>query len=94
MRMWIPHISAFRYVIWSKLTTVVLVEYLSTENNNNDDDMVFHLNIPFELFQTFGFIDETGFCTTLSGNGVRRRVGFYNNVQRSFYSGYFGHHGG
>ena len=70
MRMWIPHITAFRHVIWSKLTTGVLVEYLPNQNHRNDDDRIFHLTIPFKLFCIFGFIDDTGFCTASPGNAV------------------------
>ena len=40
-----------------------------------------------------GFLDDTGFRTTAPGIGVKRRIGFNHDVQRFFYSGYFGHHG-
>ena len=80
-------------MIWSKLTLGGLVEYLPNQNHCNDDDRVFHLTILFESFCIFGFIDDTGFCTTSPGNVARRRVGFYDDVQRAFYSGYFSHHG-
>ena len=70
MGMWILHISVFRHAIWSKLTAGVLVDYLPNQNYHNDDDRVFHLTIPFESFYIFGFIDDTGFCTTSHGNAV------------------------
>ena len=93
MRMWIPHINAFRHAIWSKLTIGLLIGYLPNQNRRNDDDRVFHLTIPFESFGIFGFIDDTCFRTTSPDSAAQRRVGFYDDVQRVFYSGYFSHHG-
>ena len=63
------------------------------ESNDGQGDQVFHINIPFESFHIFGFLDDTGFRTTAPGINARRRIGFYDDVQRAFYSGYFGHHG-
>ena len=93
MRMWIPHINAFRHAIWSKLTIGLLIGYLPNQNRRNDDDRVFQSTIPFESFCLFGFIDDTCFCTTSPDHAAPRRARFYDDVQRAFYSGYFSHHG-
>jgi hypothetical protein len=94
MRYWIPSIPDFRLAIWNKVTNGVTVELAN--NGENDDgcgDRVYHVDMPYESFRIFGFLDDTGFRTTAPGIGVRRRLGFNDDVQRSFYSGYFGHHG-
>ena len=49
--------------------------------------------MPYESFRIFGFFDDTEFCTTTPSIDVRRRIVVYDDVQISFYSGYFGHHG-
>ena len=51
------------------------------------------LGIPFESFRIFGFLDDTGFRTTAPGRSTRRIMGFHDDPQRSFYSGYFAGHG-
>ena len=51
------------------------------------------MRIPLNSFRIFGFLDDTGFRTTAPGRGMRRNIGFNDDVQRSFYSGYFSGHG-
>jgi hypothetical protein len=51
------------------------------------------LDIPVESYRICVFLDYTGFRTTAPGNNVRCRIGFSDDIQRTFYSGYFGHHG-
>ena len=36
---------------------------------------------------------DISFFTAYPGIGVRKRIGLFNDIQRSFYSGYFGGHG-
>ena len=62
-------------------------------NIDETQNQYFYLDIPFESFRIFGFLDDTGFRTTAPGNNTRRRMGFSDDIQRTFYSGYFGHHG-
>ena len=40
------------------------------------------LNIPFDSFMIFDFLDDTGFVTSAPGRSTRRRYGFYDDVQR------------
>ena len=54
---------------------------------------IVHLSIPFDAFRIFGFLDDTGFRTTATGIGTRRRYGYHDDVQRAFYSHYFSGHG-
>ena len=65
----------------------------TTVRDSNKTSTLIHIEIPFESFRIFGFIDDTGFRTTAPGIGARRRYGFNDDVQRSFYSGYFAGHG-
>ena len=51
------------------------------------------LNIPFESFHIFGFMDDTYCRTTRPGTSVTRHFGFFDDIQRAFYSGYFASHG-
>ena len=51
------------------------------------------MNIPFENWRIFGFVDDTGFRTAAPGREARRRMGYLDDIQRSFYSGYFAGHG-
>ena len=89
MRMWVPHIESFRRAIWHKLVTGATIE----EDGRSGDRRQITLDIPFETFRIFGFIDDTGFRTTAPGREARRVYGFFDDVQRSFYSGYFAGHG-
>jgi hypothetical protein len=51
------------------------------------------LSIPLESFRIIGFVDDTGFRTNAPGRDTRRRLGYIEDVQRAFYSGYFAGHG-
>ena len=94
MRMWVPHINDFRLSIWLKLNEGYSVEerYNATDIMQNLRTIVL-LSIPYEAFRIFGFLDDTGFRTTAPGIGSRRENGYYDDVQRSFYSAYFSGHG-
>ena len=87
IRMWIPHIHTFRYAIWRKL-----MDGLTVEEGANGTNLV-SINIPFNSFRIFGFLDDTGFKTTSPGNERRRVFGFIDDIQRAFYSAYFAGHG-
>ena len=91
MRQWIPHIDAFRHAIWQKIVGGGTIEY-SFQNNERVDTLV-ELEIPFDSFRIFGFVDNTGFRTSAPGIEARRIMGFNDDIQRSFYSGYFAGHG-
>ena len=94
MRMWMPKIDEFRYAIWDKLSNGAALD-ISSNGEGNDETLhrCAYLQIPFDSFRIFGFLDDTGFRTTAPGIEARRTMGFFDDVQRSFYSGYFGHHG-
>ena len=47
------------------------------------------LDIPFESFRFFYFLDDTDFRATSRGLKVTRELCFYDNIQRSFYLDYF-----
>ena len=45
------------------------------------------------LFLILGFVDDTGFRTTVPGRETRRRLSYIEVVQRPSYSEYFARHG-
>ena len=94
MRMWVQSIPEFQYAIWNKLRHGATVE--ETEHNEqvraNVTNFIF-LGIPLNSFRIFGFLDDTGFRTTAPARGMRRKYGFIDDIQRTFYSGYFSAHG-
>lgn len=94
MRMWLDSIEDFRYAIWSRVMNGVVVnEYPNNDTGVGNTDTYVHVGIPFESFRIFGFLDDTGFRTTAPGIWARRRIGFFDDIQRAFYSGYMSGHG-
>ena len=94
MRMWIPHIDSFRFAIWQKIKEGFTVEETyDTQTYETVTSRLISLDIPYDAFRIFGFLDDTGFRTTTPGGESRRINGFFDDVQRSFYSGYFAGHG-
>ena len=91
MRMWIRRIHEFRYAIWNRVMDTEILEL--TRNYNQSDLNALRLEVPFESFRVFGFIDDTSQYTTAPGIEARRRYGCIDNIQRAFYSGYFSAHG-
>ena len=51
------------------------------------------LDIPFNIFRIMSFLDDTAFRTTAPGRMTGHVHGYINDVQRSFYLGYFKSHG-
>ena len=92
LRQWVPDITGFRFDIWHKVTNGISVEQSRSESSNNPTRYI-TLQIPYESFRIFGFLDDTGFWTSTPGRETSRTHGFYDDVQRSFYSAYFAGHG-
>ena len=94
MRMWMPYVTDFRRAIWTKLNEgATVTERDSHDGENNPIRTIVNLSIPFDAFRIFGFLDDTGFRTTATANETRREYGFYDDVQRAFYSHYYSGHG-
>ena len=94
MRMWANKIPQFQYAIWNKLRHGATVEEtVHNESVRSDVDSFIFLGIPLNSFRIFGFLDDTGFRTTAPGRERNRNIGFFDDIQRSFYSGYFAGHG-
>ena len=84
-----PHIESFKRAIWQRL----IVSYTVEENGRSGESTIVRLTIPFDNFRIFSFLDDTGFRTNAPGIGLRRQYRFYDDIQHSFYSGYFAGHG-
>ena len=87
MGQWNSKLDDFRSTIWRKITDGGTIE------TNGSNETLVTLNIPFDSFRIFGFLDDTGFRTTAPGIGIRRRLGFIDDMQRVFYFGCFAAHG-
>ena len=87
MAQWLLRIDEFRAVIWENV-----IRGRTLETSNSEDNMV-TLDILFESFRIFGFLDDTGFRTTVPDIGARRRLLFFYDIQRALYSGYISVHG-
>lgn len=83
MEMWIDEIDKFRIMIHS---------HISRPGLNLPLVMLNFLEMLFETFRIFGFLDCTHFCTTRPGSGpmpARNRGPFAFEIQRELYSKYF-----
>lgn len=65
MWQWIPYIQDFRYAIWYH------IQHLVTTEETNAVCRYVSLNIPFNTFCIFDFLDDTGFRTTAPGRELR-----------------------
>ena len=68
MKQWVSNIHDFRSCIWTKITGGVTIE-----TTRNAESLV-TLQIPFDTFRIFGFLDDTGFRTTATGIGGSQYV--------------------
>ena len=84
MRMWVNYIPMFRHAIWSKLRQGATVEEIEFNEDVSNWNRYVFLDIPFESFCIFGFIDDTGFRTTASGIETSRVMGYVDDIQRHF----------
>jgi hypothetical protein len=84
MRMWRDHIRDFRFAIWDRLRSGATLQESVLEPDIGNQQHIF-LDIPFESFRIFGFLDDTGIRTNAPGIEARRTHGFFQDIQRSFY---------
>lgn len=88
LSMWIDYLNDFRLAIFNRLT-----------NNPRWWEMVVHpemhelMDITFESFRIFGFMDDVDMATCRPGDFADRFEHFFHDIQRAFYSGYFKDHG-
>ncbi len=57
-----------------------------------DRQWILH-HFEYDSFRVFGFLDNFALPTAHPGNLATQREGFYENIQRAIYSGYFCKHG-
>lgn len=86
LRMWLPYIEEFWYAIWECLQQGAIVEVEWRDRYHTSE-------IPFATFRIFEFIDDTGFRCSVPRITARQMMGYHDDIQRTFYSGYFSGHG-
>ena len=64
MRMWVHHINTFKLSIRVKLQPGATVEETEFNQDVSDWNRLSFLDISFESFRIFEFVDDTGFRTT------------------------------
>ncbi len=94
MNMWLPHqVHQFRHVIYDRLMDGYIAETRTDENGDVEEEAIHMMDFDFDSFRIFGFLDDTALSTARPGVSRRRTGEFVNDVQRTFYSGYFSRHG-
>ena len=87
---WPPQIDNVCRLIWLKLNEGETVKETTDKNDAASEVRGYvSLDIPFERWRIFGFLDNTGFRTNPPRFGARHIHGFHDDIQRAFYSTYF-----
>ena len=76
MEQWLDKIDQFRSSIWTKVTDGETVE------SGRDSESLVTLQLPFDSFRIFSFLDDKGFRTTAPSIGTRRWHGFSESIQK------------
>jgi hypothetical protein len=99
MRQWTSpqQVAEFREAIWNRFTQqnphdVELRHNAELADGLGNDSFLIEGILP-EQFRPFGFLDDYGIESNRVGDAPRRRLGFLEDIQRAFYSGYFRFHG-
>ena len=89
-REWADEVDEFRELIWSKMKTspCEIERYLNSDGNDVEINLI---NIAFEVFRIFSFIDDTLLHTSRPGSGpegnhehaLRQHDAYY--IQRAFF---------
>jgi hypothetical protein len=96
MMLWVNQIDEMRKSIWEKMKTAPCQVERFFEGSTNEMDII---DIEFEVFRLFGFLDDT--CTYMNRPGAGpadarehapRRIGAHD-IQRAFFTGYLRKHG-
>ena len=85
---WIRHIDQFRLAIYNRLTS--MPRYWKSMVH---PEIYGPMDLSFEFFRVFGFMDNVAFLTCQPGDWSRRRENFRHDIQEAFWSGYFQEHG-
>lgn len=75
MRMWVQSIGEFWYAIWHHIQHIITIE------QHRFGERYVSLDVPFNIFRIFGFLDDTGFRTTAPGRGLHRFFEFVHDLQ-------------
>ena len=90
---WLPaHLHTCRKLIHSALSDGAIHETTVANGETVNERWIRH-HFDLETFRIFGFIDDFALRTARPGDSSTRAYGFMQDIQRSFYSGYFRAHG-
>ena len=90
---WLPsHVDTCRHLIHRALSNGAIYE-TTTENGELINSRIIRHHFEFETFRIFGFIDDFAMRTARPGGNATRTHDLRQDIQRSFYSGYFKAHG-
>ena len=90
---WIPNkLELCCRLIFRSLSDAV-IEELTLDNGVVVNTQYIRHTFDFESFRIFGFIDDFAMPTARPGGWATRVYDFLVDIQRAFYSGYFGCHG-
>ena len=86
MEYWIPYINEFRRAIWRRLVSgnVTTTEYDEFEAEERETTR-HYVDVPFENFRIFGFLDASGYEGPRPGDEATRFEGIDEDIQRVFY---------
>ena len=93
LNQWLPDkLDLCRELIFNSVTTGAIEEIEFEDGQVVDQQWIQH-HFEYDSFRVFGFLDDFALPTARPGNSATRRAGFYEDIQRAFYSGYLGKHG-
>jgi hypothetical protein len=91
LNQWLPDkLDLCQELIFNSVTTGAIKEIQFEDGQVVDQQWILH---HFDSFCVFGFLDDIAFPTACPGNLATRREGYYEDIQRAFYSRYLGKHG-
>jgi DDE superfamily endonuclease len=93
LNQWLPDkMNLCRELICDSVSSGAIEEIHMDDGQVIDRQWILH-RFEYASFRVFGFLDDFALPTARPGNSASRREGFYDDIQRAFYSGYLRKHG-
>jgi hypothetical protein len=94
LNQWLPDkLDLCRELIFNSVTTGAIKEIQFEDGQVVVDQQWILHHFEYDSFRVFGFLDDFALPTARPGNSATWREGYYEDIQRAFYSGYLGKHG-